>query len=235
MSKTNEKSSIPVVAASVLAADLAFLAHEVQDVVNGGAQWLHIDVMDGQFVPPITFGANIVAAIGKAVDIPLDVHLMIEQPENHIEAFAKAGANLITVHQEVSPHLHRTLSAIKDFGIQCGVAINPSTPAESIYPVLDLVDLVLVMTVNPGWGGQPFLPRCVSKIESLSQKRDEAGLGFYIEVDGGIQPDSASLCRAAGADVFVAGSYIFKAKDRKSAIGLLQDSISSDNMTSRIN
>lgn len=224
-----------IIAASILAADLSYLAHEVQDVINGGADWLHIDVMDGRFVPPITFGANVVSSLKKQVDNTLDVHLMIEEPEKHFEAFVKAGADLITIHQEVSPHLHRSLMAIKEFGIQCGVAINPGTPVEAIYPVLDIIDLAVVMTVNPGWGGQPFLPSCVSKIEKLAEERKARKLSFQIEVDGGVQPETAQLCFAAGTDVFVAGSYIFKAKDRKGAIALLRDSVSTQTVSRQIN
>ena len=225
----------PIIAASVLAADLSYLAHEVQDVVNGGTDWLHIDVMDGTFVPPITFGANVVEAIRRGVETPLDVHLMIVEPDKHIESFVKAGADLITVHQEVCPHLHRSLSAIREFGIQCGVAINPSTPVETLFPVLDIIDLALVMTVNPGWGGQAFLPSCVSKIEKLRAERDSRGLDFKIEVDGGVQPETAELCYAAGADVFVAGSYIFRAKERKKAIALLREALSTESAARQIN
>ncbi|MGA1191505.1 MAG: ribulose-phosphate 3-epimerase [Bdellovibrionota bacterium] len=225
----------PKIAASILAADISYLGHEIQDVIQAGTDWLHIDVMDGSFVPPITYGANVVEACKKSTELPIDVHLMIERPENHIESFARAGADLITVHQETSPHLHRTLSAIKNLGVQCGVAINPSTPAEAIFPVLELVDLVLVMTVNPGWGGQKFIPACVTKIERIAQERDESELDFSIEVDGGIQPATAQLCRAAGADVFVAGSFIYGAKKRDDAISGLKTALSTEEATTRIN
>jgi ribulose-phosphate 3-epimerase len=221
------QSSMPKIAASILAADISYLAHEVQDAINSGTDWLHIDVMDGSFVPPITFGDNVVAALKKGGESFLDVHLMIEAPEKHFEAFAKAGADLLTIHQETCPHLHRSLSAIKSLGMQCGVAINPGTPVESILPVLDVVDLVLVMTVNPGWGGQPFLPSCLTKIERIANVREAKGYTFDIEVDGGVQPETAKLCLGAGTDVFVAGSYIFKAQSRKDAIQALRDVLES--------
>jgi ribulose-phosphate 3-epimerase len=211
-----------IVAPSILAADFGQLSNEIQSVQNAGADWLHIDVMDGSFVPPITFGANMVEAAKRSCTLPLDVHLMIRSPELHIETFKKAGANRVTVHQEVCPHLHRVLGSIRAAGMKSGACVNPGTPVETLFPVLELCDLVLVMTVNPGWGGQEFIPSTLAKIGALSQEIKRQGVHTLIEVDGGIQSETAKKCSAQGASVMVAGSSIFGAKDRRAAIQSLR-------------
>lgn len=211
------------VAPSILSADFAQLADEIRDVERSGADWLHVDVMDGQFVPNITFGPLVVQAVRPHTSLPLDVHLMIEHPERYIPEFAKAGADLITVHAEACIHLHRTVHQIKETGVKAGVALNPATPLSSMEWILEDVDLVLLMTVNPGFGGQHFIPDMVRKISSLRQCLVERGLDhIHIEVDGGITPDTASSAAAAGADVLVAGTAVFGQPDRKAAIAAIR-------------
>ncbi|RDY72217.1 ribulose-phosphate 3-epimerase [Halobacillus sp. SY10] len=212
------------IAPSILASDFSKLGDEIKDVERGGADYIHVDVMDGHFVPNITIGPLIVDHIRPVTDLPLDVHLMIENPDQYIEAFAKAGSDIITVHQEACPHLHRTIQLIKSHGVKAGVVINPATPAETIRPILQDVDLVLLMTVNPGFGGQSFIHSVVPKIEQISQWREEEGLSFEIEIDGGVKVETAKLCTAAGADVLVAGSAIFNQEDRKKAIEEIRQS-----------
>lgn len=213
------------IAPSILSADFANLERDVKLVEEGGADYIHIDVMDGQFVPNITLGPNIVAALRPVTELPLDVHLMIVDPERYVEDFAKAGADIIVVHQESTKHLHRVLQMIKNAGVKAGVVINPATPVSAISEVLEMVDLVLVMTVNPGFGGQAFIPECLSKIEQLNDLRIENGYSYEIEVDGGIVPETAEQCAVAGADVFVAGSYIYNSEDPNNQLAILRQSI----------
>ncbi len=213
------------IAPSILASDFSKLGEEIKDVEKGGADYIHVDVMDGRFVPNITIGPLIVESIRPLTQLPLDVHLMIEEPDRYIEAFAKAGADIITVHQEACPHLHRTLQLIKSHGVKAGVVVNPATPAELLKPILEEIDLVLVMTVNPGFGGQSFISSMVPKILQISEWRKQMGLSFEIEVDGGIKQETAALCTEAGANVLVAGSAVFNQEDRKKAIERLRNSI----------
>lgn len=217
----NSNSAIKI-APSILAADFGRLRSEVESVTEAGADWLHIDVMDGKFVPPITFGDNIVGMAKQCTDLPLDVHLMVIEPEHKVQSFVDAGADLITVHQEACVHMHRTLEEIKKSGIQCGVAINPATPVGVLSEVIPIVDLVLIMTVNPGWGGQSFIQSCLEKIRHVRDHINEAGSSAVVEVDGGINPETAAACVSAGASVLVAGSYIFNEPDRKEAIASLR-------------
>lgn len=215
------------IAPSILSADFAQLGQEVSAVEKAGADWIHVDVMDGHFVPNITLGPPIVNAIKPHTSLPLDVHLMIEEPERYIPDFVKAGANLITVHAEACTHLHRVIHMIKEHGVQAGVAINPATPAAAIQEVLEDIDLVLIMTVNPGFGGQAFIPRTVHKIRQVRQWLNEASrFDVHIEVDGGITSETAPLVVEAGADVLVAGSAVFGQKDREAAISAIRRSVS---------
>jgi ribulose-phosphate 3-epimerase len=206
------------IAPSILAADFTKLGEEIREVEAAGADLIHVDVMDGHFVPNITMGPAVVKAIRSITELPLDVHLMIEHPDRYIEAFAKAGADYITVHAEAAPHLHRTLGEIKKHGVKSGVVLNPATPAESIKHVLDGIDMVLLMTVNPGFGGQSFIHSVLPKISEVKNMGLAKGVPFEIEVDGGISPETARLCKEAGATVFVAGSSIFGQSDRKKAL-----------------
>lgn len=206
------------IAPSILSADFSKLGYEIKEVEKGGADYIHVDVMDGHFVPNITIGPLIVEAIKPITELPLDVHLMIENPDNYIPAFAKAGASIITVHQETCIHLHRTIQLIKNAGVKAGVVINPATPVEMIKDILPEVDLVLIMSVNPGFGGQSFIHHSVQKIEQVALWREKFDLSFEIEVDGGVNVNTAKLCTDAGADVLVAGSAIFKQENRQLAI-----------------
>jgi len=211
-----------VIAPSILASDWGKFREEVQAVVEAGADWIHIDVMDGQFVPPITFGPDLVKALRKSVDVPLDVHLMIENPENQISAFRDAGADIITVHQEVCHHLHRTLQSIGDSGAKAGVAINPSTPVSSIEDLKDLIDLVCIMSVNPGWGGQSFIEKSFDKIKQARSIFGDKKVD--IEVDGGVNASLASEIVSAGANILVAGTAVFGKDDYRKAVQSLRTS-----------
>lgn len=212
----------PYIAPSLLAADPGAYSEEIRSVQSAGADWLHVDVMDGSFVPAITFGDNIVAMAKKCSTLFLDVHLMIVRPELHISSFAKAGAQRIIVHQETSPHLLRTLNEIKSLGLSSGVALNPATNISTVVDVLGVVDLVLIMTVNPGWGGQEFIQHSLKKIEGMREEIQRQGSSAIIEVDGGINSHTAPLCVNAGASALVAGSAVFGAHDRAAAIAALR-------------
>jgi ribulose-phosphate 3-epimerase len=213
------------IAPSILSANFAELGKEIKDVENGGADYIHIDVMDGHFVPNITMGPIVVKAVRPLTDLLLDVHLMIEKPDNYIEAFADAGADYITVHVEAAPHLHRTIQLIKSKGVKAGVVLNPATPAEWVKPILSDIDMVLLMTVNPGFGGQSFISSVVPKIRQIRNWAEETNPSLEIEVDGGINPETAAICAEAGADVFVAGSAIYNQADRAAAIEDLRKSL----------
>ena len=205
------------IAPSILSADFARLRDEVQAVEAGGADLLHVDVMDGRFVPNLSIGVPVVEALARVSRLPLDVHLMIVEPERHIDAFAQAGASLIAVHVEASARLDRTLAAVRRLGVQAGAALNPATPAETLAPVADLLDFVLVMSVNPGFSGQRFIPRSPAKIQAVRVVLERAGSRAGIAVDGGIQPGNAAQVVGAGADVLVAASAIFGADDPAAA------------------
>lgn len=211
------------IAPSILSANFSKLGEEIKEVEIGGADYIHVDVMDGHFVPNITIGPLIVEAIRPVTDLPLDVHLMIENPDVYIPAFAKAGAAIIAVHQEACPHLHRTIQLIKSHGVKAGVVINPATPVEMIKPILSDIDLALVMTVNPGFGGQSFIHETLPKITDLAELRKEKDYPFEIEVDGGVNVQTAKLCVDAGADVLVAGSAVFNEENREEAIAKIRE------------
>lgn len=211
------------IAPSILSANLGDLNSDINSIGLSSEDCLHVDVMDGVFVPPITFGANVVRAIRPNFDGLIESHLMTEGPERHIEVFASSGSNRIIVHQETCPHLHRTLSSIRTLGVESGVAINPGTPANLTYDVLEYCDLVLVMTVNPGWGGQEFIANCLKKIEALRSFIDTNKLKTLIEVDGGVNDKTARACVEAGADILVAGSYIFGAENPRAAMKTLEE------------
>jgi ribulose-phosphate 3-epimerase len=212
------------VAPSILASDFANLTDELRRIEEAGADWAHLDVMDGHFVPNITFGAPVIAKMRERSNLPFDAHLMIEHPEKYIADFVKAGCDLITVHVEACVHLHRVLAQIKEAGVLAGVALNPHTPVAMIAHVLDLCDLVLIMSVNPGFGGQRFIPEAVKKVGQVRAMLAEAGLvgRVEIQVDGGVDPRTAPLCRDAGATCLVAGTAVFGQPDYRAAIAQIR-------------
>ncbi|MEH7546222.1 ribulose-phosphate 3-epimerase [Neobacillus vireti] len=210
------------IAPSILSADFSKLGEEIIAVDQAGADYIHIDVMDGHFVPNITIGPLIVEAVRPVTKLPLDVHLMIENPDHYIEAFAKAGANFITVHVESCRHLHRTIQNIKSFGVKAGVVLNPATPVDSIQHIIGDIDMVLLMSVNPGFGGQTFIPEVLPKIRKVKEMAEQKGLSVEIEIDGGVNPETARQCIEAGATVLVAGSAVYNQKDYKQAISQLR-------------
>ncbi len=212
------------IAPSILSADFSRLGEEIRAVDRAGADYIHVDVMDGHFVPNITIGPLVVSALRKVTDKPLDVHLMIENPDSYIPEFAKAGADIITVHQEAVPHLHRTVQLIKSLGKKAGVSLNPATPVETLDVILDELDLVLVMSVNPGFGGQAFISSALDKIRALRQRITQRGLATELEVDGGVKIDNIHAVVAAGADVLVAGSAVFNTDDYVATISALRQS-----------
>ena len=210
------------IAPSILSADFARLGDEVKAIDVAGADYIHVDVMDGHFVPNITIGPLVVDGLRPVTDKPFDVHLMIENPDLYIPDFAKAGSDIITVHQEAVAHLHRTVQLIKSLGKKAGVSINPATPINTLESILDELDLVLVMSVNPGFGGQSFIESCLPKIEALRKMIDSRGLKVELEVDGGVKADNINRIAAAGADVFVAGSAVFSSDDYQTTIAALR-------------
>ncbi|MGT2808222.1 ribulose-phosphate 3-epimerase [Streptococcus iniae] len=213
------------IAPSILAADYANFASELRRIEETGAEYVHIDIMDGQFVPNISFGADVVASMRKHSKLVFDCHLMVVNPERYVDAYAQAGADIMTIHTESTVHIHGALQKIKAAGMKAGVVINPGTPVTALEPVLDLVDQVLIMTVNPGFGGQAFIPECLQKVTAIAQLRKEKGLSFDIEVDGGVDDKTIASCKAAGANVFVAGSYLFKASDLVSQVETLRTAL----------
>ena len=214
-----------LIAPSILSADFSILGEEIRNVEAAGADWIHIDVMDGHFVPNITIGPLIVEAVNRVTDLPLDVHLMIERPDQFIPEFAKAGADLIAVHVESCAHLNRTVDLIKSSGCRAGVVLNPATSLQSIDWILEYVDFVLLMSVNPGFGGQSFISNTLDKIRSLRRTIDDRGLSTLIQIDGGVNAKTISSISAAGADVFVAGSAIFGKGDYRQKINVLRQNM----------
>lgn len=211
------------IAPSLLSADFARLKEELAEVEAAGADWVHVDVMDGHFVPNLTIGPLVVEAIRPHTKLPLDVHLMIEEPDRYVPAFAKSGADWITIHLEVCPHLHRSVSLIKEQGVKAGVAINPATPVSLLEPILSEIDLVLIMTVNPGFGGQKLIPAALRKVEQVKGLLQDLGrTDVEIEVDGGINSENAGEAIALGTTVLVAGSAVFGAPDRRKAIAAIR-------------
>ena len=197
------------IAPSILTADIGRIAEQVQEAAAAGADYIHLDVMDGHFVPVITFGPLLVSAVRKAVDIPLDIHLMIERPEEHVAAFRDAGGDILNVHVEATKHLHRVVELVRRLGARAGVCLNPETPLSAVEDVLDQVDQVMVMAVNPGWGGQSFIESSLDKVAQLSKDLDRRGLSVDIEVDGGVNLSTGPRCAAAGVNVLVAGSFVY--------------------------
>lgn len=213
------------IAPSILAADYANFTSELKRIEETDAEYVHIDIMDGQFVPNISFGADVVASMRKHSKLVFDCHLMVVDPERYVEAYAQAGADIMTIHTESTKHIHGALQKIKSAGMKAGVVINPGTPVSALKPVLNLVDQVLIMTVNPGFGGQAFIPECLEKVEEVASLRETLGLTFDIEVDGGVDNKTIAACQKAGANIFVAGSYLFKASDLVSQVQTLRTAL----------
>ncbi len=211
-----------VIAPSILSADFARLADEIAQVEAGGADWIHVDVMDGRFVPNLTFGAKVIDTVRRLTSLPVDVHLMVVEPERYFDDFAAAGATRLTIHPEVSPHLHRQLTRIRELGCEAGAAINPSTPLSAVSEVIVELDLLLVMSVNPGFGGQRFIPASVDKVRRARAMLDAAGTEAWLQVDGGISRDTIADVWDAGATAFVAGNAIFSAADPGAEIEMLR-------------
>ena len=211
-----------LIAPSVLSADFARLGDEVRAVETAGADWIHLDVMDGHFVPNLTIGPGVVAAVDKVTDLVLDVHLMIDNPADFLEEFAKAGADYLVVHQEGQPHLHRLVARIRELGAKAGVALNPATPLATLEEILPDLDLLLIMSVNPGFGGQSFIPGALAKLRAARALVDRVNPGCLIEIDGGIKPDNAAAVREAGVDAIVSGSGVYGSKDYRAAIAAIR-------------
>jgi len=211
-----------IIAPSVLAADFSRLGEEVRAVEAAGADWMHLDVMDGHFVPNLTIGPGIVKAIDRVTNLPLDVHLMIDNPADFIEEFAKAGADYLVVHQEGQPHLHRLVGRIRELGVKAGVALNPSTPLSTLADILPEIDLLLIMSVNPGFGGQSFIPGVLAKLRAAREMIDRVNPAVLLEIDGGIKTDNAAAVRKAGVDAIVSGSGIYGHKDYQAMIAGLK-------------
>ena len=210
------------IAPSVLSADFGRLAEDIKRCEEGGADWIHVDVMDGRFVPNLTFGAKVIETLRGVTKLPLDVHLMVVEPEKYFDSFAAAGASVLTIHQEVAPHLHRQLNRIRELGCRAGAAINPSTPVDALHDVVGDLDLLLVMTVNPGFGGQKFIESTVSKVARARDMLTAARSTATLEVDGGISRDTITRCWRAGADTFVAGNAVFSAPNVAAEIRALK-------------
>lgn len=215
---------LPILAPSILAADFSKLGKDIEDCIKGGVSWIHCDIMDGHFVPNISYGPSIVKAASKsAPDAFIDVHLMIENPDNFVDDYVQAGADLISVHYEACPHLHRSIQNIKKYGIMAGVVVNPATSLHNIEPILEYIDLVLIMSVNPGFGGQSFIESSYEKLQELADLREAGGHAFLIEVDGGVGLKNIQKVAEAGADVLVAGSSVFSAENIPARVQELQE------------